>query len=80
VFNNSHDNRAFYEIRWKHYGIVGQATDDNLTRRWIIKLTDTQNIHYLLLPTATEITRTRLNVMFIRTLPYITMHLVLYVG
>jgi len=66
VFNTFHENCVIYEIMWKNYGIAGQATDDNSIRRWINKVADkTQNIYYLLLFTATVITRTRLNVMYI---------------
>jgi hypothetical protein len=75
-------NRALYEIMWKKYGIARQATDDNIIRRmripsWITMATHThthththtQNLKYLLLFTATVVTRTPLSVTFIRTFP-----------
>ena len=60
---------------WKNYGRAGQATDDNIIRRmrlacWITKATETlriSNTHCF--STATMVTRTRLNITFIRTLP-----------
>jgi hypothetical protein len=57
------------------YGRARQATDDNITRRmriacWITKAADTLwicNTYWF--PTATVVTRTRLNVTFVSTLP-----------
>jgi len=32
MFSNFPEKRAVYEIMWKKYGTVGQATDDNTIR------------------------------------------------
>jgi hypothetical protein len=56
----------------KKYGRASEATDDNIIWRmrfacWITKATDTHS-EYVILSTATVVTRTRLNVNVIRTL------------
>ena len=57
------------------YSIARQATDENIIRRmrfacWITKATDTLRIcNTYCIFTATMVTRTRLSVIFIRTLP-----------
>jgi len=51
MFNNFFlENRVFYEIMWKKCCVVGEATDNNITRRflfacWIIKVTDTYSVY-----------------------------------
>jgi len=79
VFNISHENLVVYEIMWKSYGIVRQTTADNSIRRWIRKVTNKHTqciLYYLLLSTATVNKRTRLNIVFIGTLPVLfLMHL-----
>jgi hypothetical protein len=57
------------------YGTARQATDDNIILRmrfacWITKATDTLRIcNTSCFPTATMVTRKRLNITFIRALP-----------
>jgi hypothetical protein len=70
-------NLAIYEKMWKKHGRAGQATDDNITRRmcivcWITKSTGTHSEYGIAAYcyfTATAVTRTRINVIFIGTLP-----------
>ena len=69
------ENLAVYEITWKEYASARQATDDNIIRRmriapWIAKATDTLRIYNTyFFSTAAIITRERLNVTFLYTLP-----------
>jgi hypothetical protein len=30
------ENLVFYEIMWKKYSRVREATDDNITQRWVL--------------------------------------------
>ena len=71
-------NRAVYEIMWKKYDSGRQATDDNITRRmrfacWITKATDTHPERVILVasPLHQWFREQRLNVVFIRTLPFL---------
>ena len=63
------------------YDTAGQATDDNKIRRmrtacWTTKATDTQSEYVTLIVSTTKaITRTRLNIPFIRTLPVLILEL-----
>jgi hypothetical protein len=61
------------------YGTVRQTTDDNIIRRmrfacWITKATDTHSDNVILtaFPRQPMVTRTRLNVTFIHTLPVLS--------
>ena len=69
------ENRAVSEIMWKKCGTARQATDENITRRksiacWIAGYRHTLRIcNIYCFPTTTMVTRTRLNITFILTLP-----------
>jgi hypothetical protein len=68
------ENHDVCEIMWKN-NRARQAIGDNLIwclriACWFTKATGTtQNMYYLLLSTATIVTRTRINFTFVRTFP-----------
>jgi hypothetical protein len=73
IFNNIF-NRAVYEITWKKCGRGGQSTDDKMAHAHCMLDTSGYECTHTLcnshcFSTATTVTRTRLNVTFIRTLP-----------
>jgi hypothetical protein len=75
MFSNLYsENRSVYEIMWEKYGGDGQATDDNIIYRirFISRMRDARmQAHIYSFSTATILTRTRLHVTLINTLPFL---------
>jgi hypothetical protein len=69
----SPEDLAVYYITLVKYCAAGQPIDDNLIRSmrfacWMTKAANTHSEYVILFPSATVVTRTRLNITFIRTL------------